>query len=526
MKTISEIHINSNNKTDLLPRKKQKKKILHADQIENSLLSNLLLSENKGRENKNNNLISLMDIVKSRKIYESNFSMISYSQHDFDVNYLNIALLIFLSSCGLFFMGYNEAVFDTLEEEIRNVFHWEEDEGETIIMLISTMITIGAAIGSLLGGLITSSLGRKASLVLLDIISIIGTVLTIIENPYIIIVGRVLVGIGVGGFTYVARLYMSEMSPSNIRAFTIALIEVFYMVGIEVAYLFGFGIKISPIWWKIMLGFNFLICGSHLIVTIAFFNYETPIYYYVKKKDKKKTINVLRCIYKKEEDIKVILKEYDKISNQKEEQLNLSYSKLFNQKNIIRMLFCIAIIASSIFIGVDAIIYFADYIFTDYTTHYISKLYINIIGGVQLIAAICGISFVEHLGRKLLLLIGHLVIIVTLIIIGALYMLELYYLLIYFFCILIITNAITINPVTNIYLTDVLPEKGLAMGYFFYYIFKLILTFTFKISVEGYLGYSGLFWLYGILTLIGILFIFLKIKETHGRTMKELIELY
>ena len=339
-------------------------------------------------------------------------------------------------------------------------------------------------------------------------------------------IGRVLTGIGVGGYTYVARLYIAEMSPNKYRAQNIAIIEVFYMIGIEIAYLFGFGITLTSSWWRIMLGVNFLICGLHIIITVAYFNYDTPIFTYIQKSNIMETKQILKRIYVHDEDIDQVANEIIRVSKDKIEQSSISYLDLFRNKYKVRTLVCITLIAASVFVGVDSLIYFSEYIFHAYVSHDTSKLYVNILGGCQLISSLIAISFVEHLGRKKLLIIGHLTIFLTLITLGLLYLLNISNPYIYLFTVLISLNAITVNPVTNIYLTDVLPEKGLALSYTFYYIFKLILTLSFKSIINSPLNYPGLFLIYASLTFLAVIFIIFKVKESHGKTLKELVDLY
>lgn len=469
--------------------------------------------------------VSLFDLFKSNANLSSNYTMVSYSKMNYEIRKCIVYSLILLSACGTFFMGYNEAVFDTMEEEMKEVFEWKDEEGDFLLTMISTAITLGALLGAFFSGLLTNYIGRLKSFLLLDIISIIGTVLTIIVNPYVIIAGRTLIGFSLGGYTYVARLYMAEMSPIQLRGQNIAVIEVFYMVGIQVAYSFGFGIKLNDWWWKFMFGFNFLICGLHFFISLFAFNYDTPMYTYLTTKNMDLTKKILSNIYKNEDDINQVAKEIKRVSKEKEEQNKITYLQLFGEKYRPRMFVCLALIIFSIFIGIDALIYFSASIFLDYTSREKAELFTNLLGGAQLISSVISVSFVEHLGRKYLLAFGHGIYFFTLIATGILFYLTIEEAYIYLFGVMICLNAITVNPVTNIYLTDVLPEKGLALSYTTYYICKLILTSTFKMIVNG-LGYHGQFGIYAGFTLIAVLYVLFKVKETQGKTIAQLDSLY
>ena len=455
----------------------------------------------------------------------SNYSMISYSKQDYAVNRCFIISLILLSSAGTFFMGFNEAIFDTMEAELEKVLGWKHHEGEFELTLISVSITIGAAVGAFLSGFLTNYFGRKNLLLILDIVSILGTILTLISNAYIIIAGRLIVGVGVGGFTNVSRLYIAEMSPIQLRAINIAVIEVFYMIGISIAYGFGFGLAISSHWWRVMFGFNIVIVGLHFLLTLLLFNFETPIYHFIKTNELEETKAILKRIYKNPKDADLVAREIKRISKEKIEQSNISYINLFVNYRA-RTVICLILTAGAIFIGVDTLIYFLDFILKKYLSKSTSTILINVLGGIQLIASVIATFFVEHMGRKKILIIGHSVIMVTLTLLGLFYYLELSDVYIYLFGIIIAFNSLIINPVSNIYLTDVLPEKGLALCYTFYYLFKLALTSSFKPIISSFLGFHGLFWLYAFCTLLTLLFVIFKIKETHGKTLYQLDKLY
>lgn len=462
--------------------------------------------------------------------FRSHYSMISYSKQNYEVYNLIIIALVLLSSCGTFTMGYNEAIFDTMEKPMITVLNDSKDNLKTLLNIISYAVTLGAILGSLVSGLITNSIGRKNSLLLLDVLTLIGTGLTLIPNVFVIILGRCIVGFGVGGYTYVSRLYLAEMSPIKLRALNIAVAEVFYMIGISIAYAMGFGLKIKQLdgqWWRFMFGMNFLILGLHMIITLLLFNFETPIHFYMKTEDEDETRNILHKIYVNDDDIENVLKEIKKVSKEKKQQGDISYIQLFNKRYLNRTLICIVIIAGAILIGVDTLIYFFEFIFSDYIkNHDTITLYINILGAVQLVSSIIGIILVEHSGRKILLVIGHGIMFVTLVALGFFYINNLSSLYVYIFGIIIVFNALIINPVSNIYLTDVLPEKGIALSYTFYYTFKMILISTFKPTIESQLNYAGLFWIYGGFTLVLFVFSIVKVKETHGKTLLQLDNLY
>ena len=515
-------------------------------------MKNSLLSDNSNflkdvREHSNSNSgntsmkrfrVSLYELlntyIDNREVKETSFrmSMISFSKQNYQVNKCTLVSLTLLSACGTFYKGYNEAVFDTMEEHMHNLFEGKYDNIHLLLMLVTTILTVGAIFGALICGMLTNSIGRKNTILLLDVIAILGTILTVIENPIIIVIGRFFTGMCLGGFTTVSRLYMVEMSPIQLRPRCMAFIEIFEMLGVQVGYLLGLGfysktIGDSEYWWRIMFGLNFLICGLHFLITLFFFNFDTPLFTYVKRGDEDETNNVLNRIYKNQSDVQQIFRELKHVSDDKKEQNKISYFDLFkNPKYSVRCFVGFIAVAGCVFVGSDALIFYSNTIFLSYTTSEASTAYTNIIGFAQLLGSFIAVSFVEHLGRRKLFILGYLGLLLLLLISGTLFLFSITAPIFYIMVAIIVLNVTTVGPVTHLYIAEILPEKGLALAYGIYYLAKVILTLTFKPIVNSSLEFFGLFYIYGLSTFLVMLFIIFKIKETHGKTIVQLEALY
>jgi MFS family permease len=77
---------------------------------------------------------------------------------------------------------------------------------------------IGAAIGSLLGGVLADKYGRKPTIISADIIFTVGAVVMAVSPTIpILVIGRFIIGIGVGLAAMVVPVYLSEISPLHLR---------------------------------------------------------------------------------------------------------------------------------------------------------------------------------------------------------------------------------------------------------------------------------------------------------------------
>lgn len=85
---------------------------------------------------------------------------------------------------------------------------------ETIV----SMAVAGAIFGAACGGWINDKFGRKMAILIADVVFLIGSVIMgIAPAPWVLIIGRILVGYGVGMASITAPLYISEASPAHVR---------------------------------------------------------------------------------------------------------------------------------------------------------------------------------------------------------------------------------------------------------------------------------------------------------------------
>lgn len=81
-----------------------------------------------------------------------------------------------------------------------------------------SMAVAGAIFGAGFGGWLNDKYGRRKSILLADILFFVGAiVMALAPLPWVIIIGRVLVGLGVGMASMTSPLYISEASPARIR---------------------------------------------------------------------------------------------------------------------------------------------------------------------------------------------------------------------------------------------------------------------------------------------------------------------
>ncbi|KAL8831032.1 MAG: hypothetical protein Q9191_001099 [Dirinaria sp. TL-2023a] len=103
--------------------------------------------------------------------------------------------------------------------------------------LLTAMIELGALIGALNQGWIADKISRKYSIVLAVTVFIVGSILQTAAVDYaMLVVARLIGGIGIGMLSMVAPLYISEISPPEIRGALLVLEEFSIVSGIVIAF--------------------------------------------------------------------------------------------------------------------------------------------------------------------------------------------------------------------------------------------------------------------------------------------------
>ncbi|MNE59831.1 Arabinose-proton symporter [compost metagenome] len=134
--------------------------------------------------------------------------------------------------------------------------------------------------------------------------------------------------------------------------------------------------------------------------------------------------------------------------------------------------------------------------------------------------------FVDKLGRRALMLFGSIGLSIIYAILGACYYFEVTGI---FVLILVISAiavyAMTLAPVTWVVLSEIFPirVRAMAMGVATFSLWTacFILTYTFPL-LNNSLGAFGTFWLYGVVCLLGYIYLRMNLPETKGKTLEEI----
>lgn len=129
------------------------------------------------------------------------------------------------------------------------------------------MALVGAMIGAGVGGWINDLYGRKKATLCADVVFILGSlIMAAAPVPFLLIVGRFLVGLGVGVASVTAPVYIAEVAPSEIRGGLVGTNVLMITGGQFLSYLVNLGFTEVSLCLFLLLSHFFLFIEKLLVL--------------------------------------------------------------------------------------------------------------------------------------------------------------------------------------------------------------------------------------------------------------------
>lgn len=125
-----------------------------------------------------------------------------------------------------------------------------------ILTLFTSSLYFAGLLSTFAASYVTRNKGRRASIIVGSISFFLGAVINAAAvNIAMLIIGRILLGVGIGFGNQAVPLYLSEMAPAKIRGAVNQLFQVTTCLGIFIANFINYGTeKIHPWGWRLSLG--------------------------------------------------------------------------------------------------------------------------------------------------------------------------------------------------------------------------------------------------------------------------------
>lgn len=419
-----------------------------------------------------------------------------------------------IAALGGFLFGFETAVISGAEKTIQQLWSLSSFwQGFTVASSL-----IGTVIGSLITGIPAQKFGRKKVLMIIAVLYLLSAIGCAFSSVWILFITfRFIGGIAVGASSVVGPMYISEIAPAKWRGRLAGSFQLNIVLGIFVAYLTNFlFINIGEDSWRWMLGIMVIPAALFWLMlrTIP----ESPRWLILNNRDAE-AIPVMQRLG--EENVAKVITDIRESVSEKTETL-------FQKKYAKPIVFAVLLAMFNQLSGINAIIYYAPRIFEmagfDKESAYLQPVYI---GAANLFFTLLAMTVIDRLGRKTLLIIGSVGMIIFLGLTANAFNsgvsgnnTVIVYLIgfIAFF-------AFSQGAVIWVFISEIFPNsvrsQGGSLGSFTHWIMAAIISWTFPVIVEGSRNggtYSFLF--YSVMMLLHLIFVWRWLPETKGRSLE------
>jgi SP family galactose:H+ symporter-like MFS transporter len=439
---------------------------------------------------------------------------------------MHIAVIAATAALGGLLFGYDTGVISGALLFLREAFHLSN----LMLGVVTSIALGGAAGGAAFAGSLADKFGRRPILMATAVTFVFGaTVSALAPSLFILLAGRLLVGIGIGGASMLTPLYLAEVAPKKERGALVSFNQLAVTLGILGSYLVGYALA-SHAAWRWMLGLGG-VPGVILFVGMIFLP-ETPRWL-AGHGHSDRAKSALLQLRGRHADVAVEMAELR--PDLTPQARLLPQNRLGHAATRLPMVVGIGLAVFQQVTGINTVIYFAPTIFQAAGLSSASAAILATagIGVVNVVMTMVAIWLVDRVGRRILLLWGlggmgvSLCLLAVAFLLGkgpALSWLTAGSLTAYIGCF-----AIGLGPVFWLLISEIFPmtirAKGMSAATIANWVSNLVVALTF-LDLAGYLGHAGVFLLYAALTFAGLVFAYVLVPETKGLSLEKIQALW
>jgi SP family xylose:H+ symportor-like MFS transporter len=405
----------------------------------------------------------------------------------------------------------------------------------------------GCVLGSLIAGLLSTSIGRRGGMLVAAAIFFVSSILSGFPETGLAPLGglgaealtpfmvyRFLGGVAIGMASLISPMYIAEISPAKFRGLFVTFQQIAIVVGIDLVYFvnlqiarWGHGNDI----WLLSLGWRYMLASCAIPAALFFgaglLMSDTPRWYAMKgRAEKAKTL--LKALNEPEDA--------DQIYSEIEESLTAHSGKVLSFGWPI-LFVGIGLSVFQQFVGINAVLYYAPLMFKHIGSGTDTAFLQTVIMGAANVAfTLVATVTVDRWGRKPLLIIGAIVMALSMFVLGMLFQThqEGTYLLI---AAIAYTAgfALSWGPIVWVVISEIFPNsiKGSAMSIAVsaQWISNFLVTWSFKVvdgdsSLNAMFNHGFAYYFYSAFAVLAAIFVWRFVPETKGKSLEAIERLW
>ncbi|KAM0865835.1 hypothetical protein ACQ4PT_043013 [Festuca glaucescens] len=407
--------------------------------------------------------------------------------------------------------------------------------------LVASGSLYGALGGSILAYRIADFLGRRVELITAAGLYISGALVTgFAPNFVVLIIGRLLYGIGIGLAMHGAPLYIAETCPPQIRGTLISLKELFIVLGILFGYLVG-SLEIDVVGgWRYMFGFSAPLAAIMAVgmwtlppsprwLLLRAVQGKSPV-----EDNKKKAIQALRRLKGQSASDKVLT---DEVENNLA-SIRAAYADQESEGSIFQVFEGASLKAFTIggglvlfqqITGQPSVLYYATSILqtAGFSAASDAAKVSILIGLFKFLMTGFAVFKVDDLGRRPLLIGGVSGITIALLLLAAYYKIlnGFPYVAVGALLLYVGSYQVSFGPISWLMVSEIFPlrtrGRGISLAVLTNFGSNALVTFAFS-PLQGYLGPANIFLLFAAISVLALVFVILNVPETKGLSLEDI----
>lgn len=431
-----------------------------------------------------------------------------------------------------FVLGYSSPAIPDLKSISDDHLRLDDDQASWF----GSIVTVGAALGGLLGGWMVERIGRKLSLMFCSLPFVFGfTVIIAAQNVWMLYAGRALTGLASGVTSLVVPLYISEMAHERVRGTVGSCVQLMVVLGILGVYAAGLVLH-----WRWLA-----ICCSippTLLMVFMCFMPETPRFLLSQGK-RREAEEALRFLRGPDAPVEW---ECARIEDACDEQgSNFQMSDLKDPGVYKPLIIGVMLMVFQQLTGINAIMFYAESICEQ--ANLPGDVGSVLVGLVQVVFTAVAAGIMDRAGRKVLLVISGVAMAISTTSFGVYFYLmsqqqvpptagpgvmataaptlDLRWLALSSLAVFITGFALGWGPIPWLVMSEIFPVKvrgfASAVCVLTNWSMAFVVTKTFH-DMMDHLTSAGTFWLFASVCSVNVIFTIIFLPETKGKTLEQI----
>ncbi|MBC3193069.1 sugar porter family MFS transporter [Pseudonocardia sp. C8] len=441
-----------------------------------------------------------------------------------------IGLISIVACFGGLLFGYDTGVSNGAEQPMQA----ELGLSDLAVGVVISSLVFAAAFGALFGGQISDRWGRRRTIILLAVLFFVGTLCVVLSPGFgLLVTGRILLGLAVGGASTVVPVYLAELAPFEIRGSITGRNELAIVTGQLAAFVMNaiIGTVLGHVdgVWRIM----FAVCALPAIALfMGMLRMPESPRWLVEKGRRDEALAVLESV-RPHDRAAAELADVERIAAEEKQEHQIGLKAILANKWLVRIVLVgIGVAMAQQLTGINSIMYYGQRVLIEAGFTADAALVANIASGVfSVIGGVIALYNMDRLDRRKTFAIGLSLTTTCHVLIGFASLLLPVgnplrpYILLFLVVAFVFAMQTFLNVAVWVWLAEVFPlhMRGLGIGVavFFGWTTNAVLALFFP-SLVAAIGITGAFFLFAGVGAVALVFVVTQVPETRGVSLEKL----